>query len=68
MKAILILCSLIPILGCSNQQIYTAIQDSHRLECSKLPQQQYEDCLKEHETTYQEYERDRQDLEREKGH
>lgn len=65
MKTIPIICFFILASACSNEQIYTAIQDNHRLECSKLPQQQYEDCMKEHETTYDEYEQDLQDMDKE---
>jgi len=56
-----ICCSFL-ICSCSNEQIYTAIQVNQRLECSKLPQPQYEDCMKELETSYDDYERDRQEL------
>ncbi|MFK8047283.1 MAG: hypothetical protein AB8B81_02495 [Halioglobus sp.] len=67
MKALLLICIPIFLSACSNKQIYDNIQDNQRLECSKLPQQQYEDCMKDYDTSYEEYQRDRQDLEKEQG-
>ena len=60
MKASLILVIALALLGCSNKQIYTAVQENRRLECSKLPQDQYEQCISEYDTPYDEYERERQ--------
>jgi hypothetical protein len=48
------------LMGCSNQQIYTAVQENRRVECSKLPQVQFEKCMSEYKTSYEEYERQRQ--------
>jgi hypothetical protein len=48
------------LMGCSNQQIYTAVQENRRVECSKLPQVQFEKCMSEYNTSYDEYERQRQ--------
>jgi hypothetical protein len=46
--------------GCTNQQIYTAIQENRRQECGKLPLGQYEQCMRDYDTSYEEYERQRQ--------
>ncbi len=56
------LCLIIAVLmvGCSNSQIYNAIQENRRFDCSKLPQNQYEVCLRKYDTPYAEYERERQ--------
>jgi hypothetical protein len=48
--------------ACSNQQVYTAIQQNQMQECSKLPQARFEECMKNVEGPYEDYERDRQDL------
>lgn len=48
--------------ACSNQQIYTAVQESQRIDCGKLQQPQYEECMRELETPYDEYERERQEV------
>lgn len=46
--------------ACSNQQIYNAVQENRRAECGKPPQSQYEECLRDYDTSYDEYERERQ--------
>lgn len=48
--------------GCSNQATYEALQQSQRNECAKLPQGQYEDCMREVNVPYDDYERERQEL------
>lgn len=47
--------------GCSNQQLYNAIQENRRMECGKLPQNQFEECMRDYDTSFQEYERDREE-------
>ena len=47
------------LVACSNQQIYRAVQDNQRLECSKLPQTQFEQCMAELEWDYEDYIRER---------
>jgi len=51
--------------GCTNQQLYTAVQEHERQECAKLPQVQYEECMREIEGSYEEYAREREELKRE---
>lgn len=41
--------------GCSNEQVYNAIQENQRLECAKLPDSRYADCMRELSTSYREY-------------
>ncbi len=52
--------------ACSNQQLYTAVQERERQECAKLPQVQYEECMQEIQGSYDEYAREREELKREK--
>ena len=52
--------------ACSNQQLYTAVQERERQECARLPQVQYEECMQEIEGSYDEYAREREELKREK--
>lgn len=52
--------------ACSNQQLYTAVQERERQECAKLPQVQYEECMREIEGSFEEYARERDELKREK--
>jgi hypothetical protein len=49
------------LVACSNKQIYTAVQQNQQLECGKLPQSRYEECMRELEGSYEDYERDRQE-------
>lgn len=62
MKAtLLILIFLIIIVGCSNRGTYEGIQAGNRLECSKLPPSQYDECMKNANKPYEEYERERKE-------
>lgn len=45
--------------GCTNQDIYNSIQKNRQNKCSTLPPLQYEECMKQHSETYQEYKRKR---------
>jgi len=55
--------------SCTNRQIYESIQGSERLDCQKLPQGQYEKCMKDHDQSYDSYEKDREAvLEEKNGH
>jgi len=58
MRASLSLISVILIAACSNEQIYNSIQENQRLKCSKLPGSQYEECMRDFNTSYKEYERE----------
>lgn len=44
-------------MACTNQQLYDTIQQNNELECSKLPQGQYEECMSRINQPYDEYER-----------
>jgi hypothetical protein len=46
-------------LGCSNRQIYSAIQEGQRVDCQKYPDTRYEQCMEQLETPYDEYEAER---------
>jgi len=48
--------------ACSNEQMYSAVQQNQQLECAKLPQNAYEECMRETGTSYREYEWKRQEL------
>lgn len=52
--------------GCSNEQVYTAVQQNRQFECQKLPQPQYEECMKDYDQPYDEYARDREEALRKK--
>jgi hypothetical protein len=44
--------------GCSDRQIYEAMQKRGRVECQTLPESQYEDCIKDYQRPYDEYKKD----------
>lgn len=46
--------------SCSNRELFDAVQHNQALECSKLPQAQYEECMREIDVSYEEYERARE--------
>ncbi len=47
--------------ACSNKQVYEAVQHNEKVECGNLPQERYEQCMKELDTSYEEYEEARKD-------
>jgi hypothetical protein len=49
------------ILGCSNAQVYTAVQNNRQFACQKLPQGKYEECMKKYDQPYDAYAKDRKD-------
>lgn len=64
-RSMLAAVSMLPLLACTNQQVYDAIQHNQQLECQKLPGTQYEECMKEVSEPYQAYKRERDELIRE---
>ncbi len=50
------------IVGCSNQTLYENIQISNQNECYKLPQPEHDECLNNQNTSFHEYEKDRQEV------
>lgn len=47
--------------GCNSKGTYESIQESNRIECERLPQTEYEQCMDSLKTSYEEYERERQE-------
>lgn len=62
MKAILMLLVILSMAGCSNRAIYENIQLNNRNECAKLPPPEYEKCMEDVNKSYDEYEKERQEL------
>lgn len=48
---------LLAITGCSDRQLYEAMQKRGRVECQTLPESQYEDCIKDYQQSYDDYKR-----------
>ncbi|GAB5451876.1 MAG: hypothetical protein Hals2KO_22040 [Halioglobus sp.] len=59
-----ILATLVCLLGaCTHEQLYNAVQENRQQEeCAKLPQGQYEACMREYGQPYDEYERQRREV------
>ncbi len=60
MKIILITFCMLLLTACSNEEIYTQIQEGNRWDCRDLPTTAMEDCLRENNLPYDEYESNRQ--------
>ena len=43
--------------GCSDRQMYEAMQKRGRVECQTLPESQYEECMKDYQESYEDYKR-----------
>ncbi|OZG72135.1 hypothetical protein BTA51_17410 [Hahella sp. CCB-MM4] len=52
--------------GCSNQGMYDSIRYSNQVECRKLPQPQYEECMQQNSMEYDDYRREREKVLNEK--
>lgn len=62
MKPILpLLIFLIAITGCSNRGAYEGVQTGSRVECSKLPPPQYDECMENANKSYDQYAREREE-------
>lgn len=48
--------------GCSNQQIYTGIQKNRQQMCERLEGTAREECLKQYDTEYNDYQKERERL------
>lgn len=63
MKAILVLAGLAIVIatgsGCSNKAVYQNLQLNKKQECRRLPVTEYDDCMRDMEQSYEEYERQR---------
>ncbi len=47
--------------GCSNRQLFDAVQANRKLECMKLPQTQYDDCMNNARKSYDDYDKARKE-------
>jgi hypothetical protein len=54
--------------GCSNKEIYNAIQPKYNeAECMELPRSQYDECINRGTETYEEYEKEQSESMKPKG-
>ncbi len=61
MKVFFLSIAFLMVIGCSSRGAYEGIQVSNRVECSKLPPSQYDECMENANISYDEYERKRQE-------
>lgn len=48
--------------ACSHRAVYETVQNNNRLDCQKQPPSQQEECERQASKSYQQYERERQEL------
>ena len=48
--------------GCSNRAVYQNLQLNKKQECRRLPVTEYDDCMRDMEQSYEEYERQRKQV------
>ena len=59
---ILIMVVMIFLSGCSRQGVYDNIQMDNQRRCESVPMPEYQDCIDASSQSYEEYERQRQEL------
>ena len=58
---VLAILSSLVISGCTNKQIYEAVQPKYNeAECIELPKSEYEECMRREPLSYEDYERERE--------
>jgi hypothetical protein len=45
------------LLACTHEELYETTQGNQKLNCQKLPDDQYEQCIKDANQSYEDYER-----------
>ena len=61
MKFISLFIVVIVLVGCSKRGVYEGIQTGNRNQCLKVPQSEYDECIKDASKPYDEYERERKE-------
>ena len=56
-----ILSLLIVITACSSASWYQSAKTSGEIECRKQPEGRYDECMRQYETTYEQYKQQRED-------
>ena len=64
MKLTLMILDLLLISACSNRGIYESLQANRRYECMKLPPVQYQQCMKDANKSFDQYELERKEATR----
>lgn len=48
--------------GCSTRAVYDNIQLNNQQQCARVPPSEYDDCMEAATKTYEEYQREREEL------
>ncbi len=48
--------------ACTNQQIYSSIQNDQQLKCQQLPPSQYDECMADAGISYEQYKKEREEV------
>lgn len=64
MKTVFMMSAFLMICACSNRGIYESLQASRRYECTKLPPIQYQQCMKDANKSFDQYELERKEATR----
>lgn len=62
MKRVCLTFFVVILAGCSNKQLFDITQETKRNECRRLPPNQYEECMRSVEPSFEEYMRKRQEV------
>lgn len=54
--------ALLAIQSCTQQEIYTAIQQNRQIDCQRKQQPLYEECMEQSSEPYEDYRRAREEL------
>jgi len=60
---------LFPVLlqGCTNREVYEALQNRQKVLCQEQPESEYEKCMQQADESYDSYRKNREDAESGKG-
>ncbi|MBT8127291.1 MAG: hypothetical protein HKP12_16095 [Gammaproteobacteria bacterium] len=55
-------CLCVVVVACTNRQAYEGLKAGHRSGCLEYPESEYQDCVEESETSYHDYQRERDEI------
>lgn len=62
---LIVMLSLLLVAGCSNRGWYEGMKNRERVLCNQVPASDYEDCMRQAEGNYNEYEKQREEVKNE---
>ncbi len=57
-----LLCFGLALVACTSQGAYEGLQSGHRSSCLEYPESEFQNCVDESKTSYQEYQRQRDEI------